>query len=182
MFLIIGLTGFSGAGKTSLVKYLRRYLDINYISLGGIARKVSQDRKLSLEEQTEIFKNKSVGESCKEEIRLMKREHKILVVDGIRSRADYEFFKSQADKFVLFMIVADKEKRYKRICARNLKKDQSFLKNPQEHELWEWEFGIKEIFMEVDKFILNNGDISGAERDLFELICEYDIDKIERDF
>lgn len=182
MFFIIGLTGFSGAGKTTLIQRIRKYLDINYISLGEVAREVLKNKNLSLEKQTLIFKNKSAGEFWLEELRQMKGDHKILVIDGIRSRADYEFFKSQSDSFVLVMVIAEKDVRYKRIYNRNLKKDRSFVTEPQKHDLWEWEFGIRDIFMEIDRFILNNEEINKAEQELYKIMCEYCDDKIKRNF
>lgn len=174
MFKIIGLTGFSCTGKTTFSKYAENKLNATALRLGEYLRNKNVSVKgndvLSLAQD---YKNYSLGNFFEKEISECKESDNLLIVDSIRTLADYNFFKQKCDKFYLIMFLSDLETRYSRLVERK----RSDNPETKEHFLakcyWEMEFGLNDLFILADFHCIGSSEkLSRNLQDIIDLISK----------
>lgn len=85
-------------------------------------------------------------------------------IEGVRSKAEVDFFRGNLDSFVCVGIDAPAEKRYGWAIARGREDDAGSLEEFQEKEARESGWGVQEALDSADYVILNSGTL-GEFRD-----------------
>jgi len=80
--LVIAVSGPPGSGKTSLAKRLAGKLGLKYLSLGGIFRKLAQERKITLEELSRIAEEDASIDRAIDDKAVEEASKGCIVVDG----------------------------------------------------------------------------------------------------
>lgn len=172
MSIVIGLTGLSGSGKSEIANYLEDKSKFGVIRLGTYMRKLYEDNNYegNVEVYAEHFRFSTVAKYLLDDINRMRNEGKIIIVDSLRTVADYNFFKEYAINFKLIMVIANRDKRVERLSNRGRKGDTGDALKLQGHDYWEMSFGIDKLMVLVDKFVLNNRSIQELNREVEQYI------------
>lgn len=173
MCIVIGLTGLSGSGKSEIANYLEEKNTFGIIRLGTYMRKLYKDDNYDgdVETYAEHFRFSTVAKFILDDINRMQNEGKIIIVDSLRTIADYNFFKEYTTNFKLIMVLADREQRIKRLSNRRRTGDSNDALKLQGHDYWEMSFGIDKLMVLVDKFVLNNRSIQELNQEIEQYIA-----------
>lgn len=161
MSKIVCLTGLGGSGKSEITRALENDPKIGIVRLGEEVRRLRREEKtdFSTEEYAEKYRFSSVCETFKEEIKSLAESKEILIVDSVRTMADYCFFQQTFENVKLIMIVADRGRRLDWLKSRNRTGDPKSELKLAGHDYWELDFGISSLFGVVDKFFVNEGSV-----------------------
>lgn len=184
---IIGFVGMPGSGK-SVASDVARSMGLRVVVMGDIIRQ--EAARLGLKPSDENLGNVGNMLRAKEGPEAVARRtleaasgEKIAVIDGLRSKAEADFFRANADEFHLVEIVAPADDRMRWIVSRgrsddpgagaragerDLKivascRDNSALKETAEalerRECRELGWGMYEAMKEADIRLQNEGDL-----------------------
>ncbi|MEM3526600.1 MAG: AAA family ATPase [Candidatus Jordarchaeaceae archaeon] len=167
---IIALVGMPGCGKTVAVKAAKEK-SIPVVSMGDVVREEVKVR--GLEENPENLSKISKGlreEEGPQAVanrtlpKIEREKSSIVLVEGIRSLEEVEFFKRHYPDFTLVAIHASPETRFKRLCKRERADDSLDIKTFQERDNREIGFGLGAVMALADYVIVNEG----SEEELIE--------------
>lgn len=178
--IIVGLTGLTGCGKTTVACHLEEK-GFGVVRLGEYLRYLRQKEDFiteDMEKFAEAYKDRSIGEYLKDEINGLMIDKKIVVVDSLRTLADYNFFESLADRFFLITLLSNKSDRRTRTIARGRKGDGENNEQLQMHEIWEMDFGLKNLIVLSDYFITNDTDIMNLMQKIMQIIKKEGIENV----
>lgn len=172
MSRIVCLTGLSGSGKSEIVCALEKDPRIGVVRLGETVRKKCQLEKFigTTEEYAEKFRFSSICVFLEKEIKIMLDCKEIVVVDSVRTMADYQFLLKMSKDVKLIMIIANRKKRLEWIRKRNRIGDPFNELKLLNHDYWELNYGISSLFGLVDKLYINDGNISSLQDTVMEYI------------
>lgn len=182
--MIIGVTGTNGAGKGTIVDFLkekgfehfsvRKYLKDILISEGK-----NTERENMIELGNRLRNEYGPDYIIKELYGLAVKCEKHSVIESLRCPGEIEFLKNQYGTY-MFAIDADRLKRYNRICARNSSTDHISYNDFVRQEKLEFENedlfkqNLKKCIEMSDPIFENNGSIqelySQVER-VIEILC-----------
>jgi len=126
---IIGFVGMPGSGK-SVASDVAREMGIRVVVMGDVIRAEAGRRGLEPTDANhgmvgdELRRDEGEDAIARRCLEGVSRDETI-VVDGIRSGAEVEYFKSVADRFHLIEIFAPPEQRQRRIAARGRPDDKN---------------------------------------------------------
>jgi dephospho-CoA kinase len=160
LLLIVAITGMPGAGKSTAAEAL---VDLGWkrVVMGDIIREETVKRGLEpnsknngavMKELREKRGPAVIAELCLSEIK--KTGSKKVVVDGIRSIAEVEYFKKEAD-VLLVAVHASQARRYGLLRERGRSDDPLTEKMFLERDRRELEVGIGEAIALADEMISN---------------------------
>lgn len=175
--LVIGVTGMPGAGKTFVVNVAR---DVGYrvVVMGDEVRAEAERRNMAptpenigrlmlelrqLEGETAIAK-RCVRKICDE------ANFKV-IIDGIRSLAEVEEFKSKFRRFVLLAVHASPETRFQRLYHRCRSDDPKSWREFHERDMRELSVGLGGAIAMSKYMFVNEGPKEEAERE-FRLLLK----------
>jgi len=87
------------------------------------------------------------------------QNHKIALIDGIRSLVEVQEFKKHFPDFMLVVIHASPKTRYKRLFRRRRSDDPTDWETFMERDLRELEIGMGSVIAVADYMIVNEGSI-----------------------
>lgn len=146
MLKIIGLTGLSCSGKTYFAKEIQENFSVKIIQLGEYIRKNADNEEfISIKENTENFKNFSIGNFFEDTIEYCRRNSVPLIVDSIRTLEDLRFFSNKSDEFILVFIAEKECIRYERNLKRKRLDDCVSYDEFVTKSIQEMDFGLKEL-------------------------------------
>lgn len=142
--IIIGITGTLGAGKGTVVEYLKQKYGFKHYSASDflkeeIARRgIVENRdnmRIVADDLRATHKPSFVIENLYNKAVAEKNEFPRAVIESIRSIGEAEFLKSQTELFFFLAVDADPRIRYERILGRKSTKDhvsfEEFLEDEQ---------------------------------------------------
>jgi dephospho-CoA kinase len=183
---IVGFVGMPGSGK-SVASDVARSIELEVVVMGDIIR--NEAERLCLAPTDEnlgkvgnmLRAHEGPAAVAKRTLEQAKRSGKyVVVIDGLRSRDEVEFFRAYSDYFRLVEVRASPEARLKRIADRRRSDDANFshktmkgsmivpscedtlqetAKILENRECRELGWGMCEAFKEADIIIDNDGRI-----------------------
>ena len=169
---IVCFTGLGGSGKSEITHAMESDSRFGIIRLGENVREKRQLEKFNgtTEEYAEKFRFSSICEYIKDEIETMLDSKEVIIIDSVRTMADYQFMLRMSDDVKLIMIVADRSKRLEWLKNRKRRGDPVEELMLAGHDYWELNYGISSLFGCVDKFFVNEGSISNLQYKVMEYI------------
>jgi dephospho-CoA kinase len=179
---IIGFVGMPGSGK-SVASSVARDMGIEVLVMGDVIRQEALRQGLEPTDQNLGKIGNQLRDSCgpaavaeKTMVKAMATGKDIIVVDGLRSKVEADFFRANATEFYLIKICAPPEARLKWIEARGRSDDPSqrtkadsetinsciqqqmeMAEALEERESRELSWGMREALLNADMKLRNNG-------------------------
>lgn len=164
---ILCLTGFTGAGKTTVANLIKEKYPFSYdvLTTGDIPRKILIEREIEpthenlqkiTKELVKKYGNNFISILFKNFIPSEKR----IIIDSIRRPEDLESLSSLFTNIKILSILCDDEIRYKRLRARKRIADPNSINDFKNMDLIESKWGIQLLISKSDYSIDNNGSIS----------------------
>jgi len=162
------ITGLPGSGK-SLLADIAREMGINVVSMGEMIFKETIKRGLELTAENvskiakEVRERLGAGAVAYLTLREISNLHdtksnQIIVIEGLRSIAEYNIFLKNFKKVSLIAVLASQEKRYKRLISRRRKDTEMDYWGLLLRDFREINFGIGDLIAIADHYLLNEGD------------------------
>lgn len=178
---IIGVTGLPSSGKGEFSNTAKSF-GFHEIVMGDIIRSEVSKRNLPMTRENsnkimiqlrEERGNDIVAELTGEKIdlELSKGRSKILI-DGIRSMAEVEFFKKKYTDLQIVAIHADPQTRYQRSLSRKRQDDANSRKSFEERDIIELGVGIGNVIANADILIISPSTIQEAKSVFEEVLNE----------
>ncbi|MGQ4892664.1 MAG: AAA family ATPase [Candidatus Njordarchaeia archaeon] len=177
------ITGMPGSGKGTVTK-VAKGLGIPVIVMGELVFEETKKRGYELTPSNIAMVAKSLraerGDGAVATLVLDKiKEHiegkfnlsKIIVVEGLRSKSEYEIFQKSFGNVILVAILASQEVRYSRIIMRNRVDQEKDINALARRDMRELAFGIGELVTIADYYIFNeNSPIEVFEKEAKEVL------------
>ncbi len=161
------MTGLPGSGK-SVFSSAARKLGIRVIKMGDIVFQETKKRGLKLTYENvgkiavELRKKYGRGIIAKKVIELIKKDierkqihDNIVVIEGIRSPEEIDYFRRFFDVFILVAIHAPPRTRYERLLKRGREDDTLNIAKLIERDRRELKFGVGEVIALADEILVN---------------------------
>ena len=156
---IIAITGMPGARKTAVARRLSSY-NMPYFTLSDVLRKelISQGLALSPRNFAKLAKRwrGRFGQDVMARRLWASITSPIAVVDGLRSTAELDFFRSVAGRFTLVLVHASPATRFRRFRRRR-HPYLSTLPGFQAQEKSNLDAGIGNVIAQADYVLINEG-------------------------
>jgi dephospho-CoA kinase len=177
---LIGFVGMPGSGKSEASR-VARDMGLAVVVMGDVIRReaarlglVPTDENLGqvgnmlrAEEGPDVVARRTLDSAAK-------TGKDLAVIDGLRSKAEADFFRTHSQQFVLVEVWTPPEARLKRIIARGRADDaqagsdaESALSNRDCRELG---WGMNDLIEEADVRICNDGDLPGLQSSIGALL------------
>jgi dephospho-CoA kinase len=183
---IIGFVGMPGSGK-SVASDVARSLGFGVVVMGDIVRHEAERLRLPPTDENlghlgNILRAnegaQAIAKRTLEEAKISGKD--LVVIDGIRSRDEVNFFRANSDHFQLIEVRAPPEARLKRLANRGRSDDANLANNSvsgslivrscknsldevaeamERRKCRELSWGMCEAFKEADFFMDNNGSL-----------------------
>ena len=163
---VIGATGMPGSGKSLFAQFAN---DLGYktVIMGDVIRaKVIEEGFEPTPENTQrvmVQVREVMGEdavanlTCKAIDKLVEEGHYKIIIDGIRSQAEVEYFKNHLNnEFVIIAIHVDPSLRYERLRLRGRKDAPQTEEDFKKRDDSELKLGLGETIAFSNYIILNN--------------------------
>ena len=177
--LVFGITGMPGAGKTEVCKILSKKFNAPIYIMGDIIRRIAKEKnieptrnnlekimiKIREEEGEDIIAKKLF-----EEIKLSNIKNGVIIIDGIRSIHELDFFKKKFRNFILLAVVASKENRFLRLFKRRREDDPLGFEEFIRRDRIESSIGLGAVLAEADFYILNDGTLKELNKQIQKIL------------
>jgi dephospho-CoA kinase len=159
--LVFGIAGMPGAGKTEVCKILSKKFNAPIYIMGDVIRKIAKERnieptrknleKIMLKIREEEGKD-IIAKKIFEEIELSNIKNGVIIIDGIRSIHELDFFKKNFKNFILLAVIASKENRFLRLFKRRREDDPLGFGEFIRRDRIESSIGLGAVLAEADFF------------------------------
>ncbi|NPV62927.1 MAG: flagellar hook-basal body complex protein FliE [Methanotrichaceae archaeon] len=171
---LIGFVGMPGSGKSEASR-VARDMGLAVVVMGDVIRSEAARLGLSATDENlgRVGNMLRAGEGPDVVARrtldsAAKTGKELAVIDGLRSKAEADFFRAHSQQFVLVEVWTPPEARLQRVIARGRADDakegsnaESVLSNRDSRELG---WGMNELINEADIRICNDGDLAQLQR------------------
>lgn len=164
---LIGITGMPGSGKSAIVEVSKKY-NIPVVSMGDVVRHETLKKGLVLNpdnvgntaiELRKKYGKEAIAVPCLQYIEEHYSNHKIVIIEGIRSMYEVNYFRKYYP-LTIIAIHSSPKTRFERLKARNRSDDTSEWKKFVERDYRELEFSIGSVIALSDYIVINEGDYS----------------------
>ncbi|MBW9221489.1 flagellar hook-basal body complex protein FliE [Methanothermococcus sp. SCGC AD-155-C09] len=162
---LIGIVGMPGSGKSAIFEIAKKY-NIPVISMGDIVRQETLKKGLEITPEnignTAIELRKKYGEEavavpCVEYIEKNYKKESIVIIEGIRSMYEVNYFKRYYPLKII-AIHSSPKTRFNRLKQRDREDDISEWKDFIERDMRELKFTIGNVISLADYMVINEGD------------------------
>lgn len=179
--ITIGITGTIGAGKGMVVEYLKTkgitHYSVRNFLVEEINRRGLSPTRETMREVADGFRKISLGYIMEQFLLQQKEHHHDAVIESVRTLAEIETLRKNAENFYLIAVDADPKVRYERILARNSSTDtgmtfEDFVVDEQRAEMSNpepWKINLKGCIDQADVLIRNEGTIEELYTQVEEL-------------
>ena len=172
----IGVVGLPGAGK-SVISEVAQQLKIPTVVMGDVIRNLCTERGLTInsdnlgELMTSIRKEEGMNAVAIRALpRIMNLDGEVVIIDGLRSYEEVEFFRSRFLKFIIMAVHAAPHIRFERIRRRKRSDDPQNYRAFQERDHREISAGIAKILALADIMLVNEGNINQLKNRLNQIL------------
>jgi dephospho-CoA kinase len=179
--MLIAVTGFAGAGKSTSVRYLAQHLPGREVYVGQQVKDEVKRRNLDLTPDNE----KRIREEVRQEEgddafarRALPRISELLettsaLIDAIYVKAEWELYRSEfQDRAVLFKVETPQAVRIERLASRECRPLTS--EDVKSRDLFELqELKLADVFGLADIVVRNEGDRPALHSQLDDLISQW---------
>ncbi|HDH07169.1 MAG TPA: flagellar hook-basal body complex protein FliE [Thermoproteales archaeon] len=158
---LILTTGMPGAGK-SLVSKAAKMLGIPVLVMGDVVREEAKKRGLEPTPQNLGLTAKLLRKEHGDDIiakktleKVVLQDSKVVLVDGIRSLPELDFFRRKVKNLILIAVHASPKTRFKRLLKRGRNDDPKTWEEFCERDRRELEFGIGGVIALADIMLVN---------------------------
>ncbi|NCO18303.1 hypothetical protein COT60_03585 [Candidatus Pacearchaeota archaeon CG09_land_8_20_14_0_10_30_9] len=182
--MIVGITGTLGAGKGTIVEYLKTK-DFTHYSVRSFIVEEIKKRGLPINRDTMVLIGNKLREAnypsyiIEEIYKKAKLENSNTVIESLRTIGEVEALREKKD-FYLFSVDADIEKRYDRILKRKIESDfvsfEEFVSN-EKREMENKDLfkqNLKRCIEMADFKFENNGTIEDLYKGVEKILIELD--------
>ena len=162
---IIAITGMPLAGKTEISKVAEK-LGLPVISMGDAVRREALKRGITLDGESigrlmlQLRKEMgpdAVAKICSNIIEEINND--IVVVEGVRSLHEINYFKSKFNKIIIVAVHASPRIRFQRGLLRGREDDPKTFNEFEKRDLRELDVGIGSVIALADYMIINEGPL-----------------------
>ena len=182
MVKVLCVTGLPGSGK-GVVCEVAKELNIPCFTMGDDVREEARRRGIPL---TSDNLNKLATELREVEgpdaiarrtyLRIVDKlrisQVKLIVIDGVRSLHEVEYFKRKLGDVRIVAVHASPTTRYRRILERSRPGDPKNWDEFRRRDITELSWGIGEVIALADYMIVNEGDLESIKREVRRLLEE----------
>ena len=171
MFHVIGLVGMPGAGKSTCIEHLQSQRGAKIVNMGDMVREqvalAGQDitpenlGKMAAQLRTERGPD-VVAQLTAEKVAEIAEDGDIVIIDGLRSMQEVEFFRSQWH-FPVIAVHSPPKTRHARLRDRYRADDSQEPGYYEQRDARELKFGIAEVIVMADEMIVNTSNTSEQE-------------------
>jgi len=174
---IIGFVGMPGSGKGE-ASDVARSMGLVVVVMGDIIRQEAARLGLELTDENlgkvgnMLRSNEGPEVVARRTLEIAEQSGKILVViDGIRSKAEVDFFRKRAEDFHLIEVWTPPEARRSRVIARGRSDDANGGSTAlQKRDCREIGWGMHEAILQADIRLSNDGDLKIFKRSVQKLL------------
>jgi dephospho-CoA kinase len=172
---VIGTTGMPGSGKTEVAK-VAKAKGIPVIRMGDLVWGEVKRRGLELSDESvgrvasELRKGEPAIWAIKTIEVIKGLQTKIVVIDGVRSKAEVEKFRSEFPNFLLVGIYTSPATRFKRIFGRGRVDDIASKKAFIERDKRELKWGIGRAIALADLMLVNESSLEEFRKEIARLL------------
>ena len=174
--IVVGVVGLPGAGKTTFAR-IAKEKNFSPIVMGDFVRKEAKKRGLPLSSESLgwlMFKlREEMGDDFLAKLTVKAIEetnNPLIVVDGIRTPSEVNFFRKKLKNFKLIAIHASRENRFKRIAKRGRSDDPKLWEKFMEREKREIMVGLEDAMALADLNIQNNGSLDKFKQKVEDIL------------
>jgi dephospho-CoA kinase len=167
--LVVGLAGMPGSGKSLVVETAIK-MGFGVVVMGDVIREETQKRGLKLNPKNigkvmlELRKKSGtsvIAERCIPKIEQQKSGK--VIVDGVRSLSEVDFFKKHFSNFSLMAVHASPETRFNRLYRRHRSDDPDGWEVFQERDMRELGVGLGDAIAMAEYLIINENSKTNAK-------------------
>jgi len=166
---LILISGMPGSGKTTVAKLIGGH-GFTVVSMGDAVREEAETRGVGgdIESMSRFMVDlrKELGNDAVARLverKIEESDSKIIVVDGLRSLMEAEYFKSKGYFVTQVAVLAPVSLRYNRLSNRGRLDDPKILRELEERDRVELSVGLGEVIALSDVYILNDGSLKDLE-------------------
>ncbi|MCX8183949.1 MAG: nucleoside monophosphate kinase [Crenarchaeota archaeon] len=166
---LILISGMPGSGKTTVAKLIGEH-GFTVVSMGDAVREEAETRGIGGDivsmSRFMVKLRKELGNDAVAKLverKIEKSDSKIIVVDGLRSVREAEYFKSKGYFITRVAVLAPISLRYNRLSNRNRPDDPETLRELEERDRVELSVGLGEVLALSDVYIVNDGSLKDLE-------------------
>lgn len=161
IMILVLVTGMPGAGKSLIAEAAKR-LNIPVICMGDIVREKAKERGLPITPEvlnkiaTELREKYGADVIAKLTLeKVSKLNQKVVLIDGVRSWSEVQYFKNKCKDIVIVAIHAPPQERFKRLLSRGRKDDPKTFEEFVKRDERELKMGIGNVIALADYMIVN---------------------------
>ncbi|MEM2841754.1 MAG: AAA family ATPase [Thermoproteota archaeon] len=162
---LILITGLPGSGKSTFAKNLA-VAGAKVLIMGDVVRDEALKRGISRDIKSManfmVWLRKEHGEQYIAKAicdKVSQLDDELIVVDGVRSFAEVNYFRSKFEKVLLVAIVSSAEKRFSRLKARGRRDDPDTLEELKRRDETELLVGVGSVIEGADITVVNDGTL-----------------------
>ncbi|MEZ5148724.1 MAG: AAA family ATPase [Bacteroidales bacterium] len=183
--LIIGITGTLGAGKGTIVEYLKKERNFIHYSVRAYLldvirqRNLPENRDSMVSVANELRKKNAPSFIIDELFEIAKNNDQNAIIESIRTPGEVDSLR-QKSKFILLAVDADPKIRYERIKLRNSETDHidysTFIENEKREMTTDDpnKQNLRKCIDLADFVIMNNGSIMELHDQIDLIISNFD--------
>jgi dephospho-CoA kinase len=164
---ILGVCGFSGAGKSTFCREMARRFDLPLFATGEIVRREVTARGFALNPETIARVSDQIrAETGGRFLRILETDLRhafaskpAVLVDCLREESDLLAIRDLADRIVLIAITAPDDTRAARALGRSRPGDPVSREELQELHRMERRLGVADLLRSADHTVHNDGDL-----------------------
>lgn len=175
---LILITGMPGSGKTTVAKMMGEK-GFPVVSMGDAVREEAEARGIgkSIFEMSRFMVElrKELGENAVAmlvEKKIEKTGGSIIIVDGVRSLKEVEYFKSRGYSVTKVGVLSPTGVRYRRLSKRNRSDDSKIFEDLEKRDMIEISVGIGEVIALSDVYILNESSLEDLRKNTLKKLRE----------
>ncbi len=175
---LILITGMPGSGKTTVAKIMSEE-GFPIVSMGDAVREEAEARGVgkSIFEMSRfmIELRRELGENAVAmlvEKKIEKMENDTVIVDGVRSLKEVEYFKSRGYSVTKVGVLSPTGLRYKRLSNRSRPDDSKILRELEERDMVEISVGVGGVIALSDVYLLNESSLEELRKNTLQKLRE----------